>query len=459
MQLGAFAVIMLLRRTRRAGRRAEGLQRPARSAIRSRRSRCCCSCCRSAAFRRPPASWASSGCSARRSTRGYYWLAVIGVLNSAISLYYYVRIVVFMYLKKETTGSEPVDEPGARRSCSAWRWRRRWCSASIRGCCSRWPTRRRGRSARPDLGGDAVACVAHHADPSDANSWKSRIACLLQARGSRPALVNFSQGTLYCPASDGRAIMVCLSWLTRTAISLAALDQRPCSIRPSRRTGRRRQLHADRRDHAARRHRLRGRSLARHVALVPARRAAARDRRRDVRAGEDRLAEDDSRSAGWSRPSVASWLAPSAGSARRRRAASAARHAGAAAVAVTTWVLAERTYRRDPARLTGVMMAAFVGKMVFFGAYVAVMLDGLSSPAGAVRRELHALFHRAASGRGAAAAAPVCGSPAEAGRRRLMFVQEAARTRRRSGRGARREVRRRRDDHRARRRTAASTIR
>ena len=34
---------------------------------------------------------------------GYYWLAVIGVLNSAISLYYYIRIVVFMYLKKETT--------------------------------------------------------------------------------------------------------------------------------------------------------------------------------------------------------------------------------------------------------------------------------------------------------------------------------------------------------------------
>jgi NADH-quinone oxidoreductase subunit N len=39
---------------------------------------------------------------------GYIWLAVIGVLNSAISLYYYLRIVVFMYLKKETSGSEPV---------------------------------------------------------------------------------------------------------------------------------------------------------------------------------------------------------------------------------------------------------------------------------------------------------------------------------------------------------------
>jgi NADH-quinone oxidoreductase subunit N len=42
---------------------------------------------------------------------GYVWLAVIGVLNSAISLYYYIRIVVFMYLKPETTGSQPVTSP------------------------------------------------------------------------------------------------------------------------------------------------------------------------------------------------------------------------------------------------------------------------------------------------------------------------------------------------------------
>jgi NADH-quinone oxidoreductase subunit N len=37
----------------------------------------------------------------------YYWLAVIGVLNSAVSLYYYIRIVVFMYVKTESIGSEP----------------------------------------------------------------------------------------------------------------------------------------------------------------------------------------------------------------------------------------------------------------------------------------------------------------------------------------------------------------
>jgi NADH-quinone oxidoreductase subunit N len=45
---------------------------------------------------------------------GYVWLAVIGVLNSAVSLYYYIRIVVFMYLRKETTGSEPVMSPALR---------------------------------------------------------------------------------------------------------------------------------------------------------------------------------------------------------------------------------------------------------------------------------------------------------------------------------------------------------
>jgi len=42
---------------------------------------------------------------------GYVWLAVIGVLNSAISLYYYVRVVVFMYLKKEIAGSHPTMSP------------------------------------------------------------------------------------------------------------------------------------------------------------------------------------------------------------------------------------------------------------------------------------------------------------------------------------------------------------
>jgi hypothetical protein len=38
-----------------------------------------------------------------------------------------------------------------------------------------------------------------------------------------------------------------------------------------------------------------------------------------------------------------------------------------------SWVLIERTFKRDPQRLTGLMIGAFGAKMLFFGAYVAVM--------------------------------------------------------------------------------------
>ena len=54
--------------------------------------------------------------------------------------------------------------------------------------------------------------------------------------------------------------------------------------------------------------------------------------------------------------------------------------AGPLAVTVVTWVLSERAYRRDPESLTALMTAAFGGKMVFFGAYVAVVLKVLSQP-------------------------------------------------------------------------------
>jgi hypothetical protein len=51
---------------------------------------------------------------------------------------------------------------------------------------------------------------------------------------------------------------------------------------------------------------------------------------------------------------------------------------GPLAMVIGSWVLMERAYRRNPERLTGVMVAAFAGKLVFFGAYVAVMLRVLS---------------------------------------------------------------------------------
>jgi NADH-quinone oxidoreductase subunit N len=67
MQLGAFAVIVLLRRRDEIG---DELKDFSGLAFRNPFAalRCCCSCCRSAASRRRPASWASSGSSAPRST-------------------------------------------------------------------------------------------------------------------------------------------------------------------------------------------------------------------------------------------------------------------------------------------------------------------------------------------------------------------------------------------------------
>ena len=42
---------------------------------------------------------------------GFYWLAIIAVANSAISLYYYIRVVVFMWMKEEAGGSPIVVQP------------------------------------------------------------------------------------------------------------------------------------------------------------------------------------------------------------------------------------------------------------------------------------------------------------------------------------------------------------
>ena len=110
MQLGAFAVVVVLRREDVAGEELKDFS--------------------GLAFRNPFAAFAmllfmlslggippTAGFMGKFWLFGaaidahYYWLAVIGVLNSAISLYYYVRIVVFMYLKKDAIGSEPTTTP------------------------------------------------------------------------------------------------------------------------------------------------------------------------------------------------------------------------------------------------------------------------------------------------------------------------------------------------------------
>ena len=46
--------------------------------------------------------------------------------------------------------------------------------------------------------------------------------------------------------------------------------------------------------------------------------------------------------------------------------------------AVATWVLVVRTYPANPERLTPLMVVAFGGKVVFFGAYVTIMLAVLA---------------------------------------------------------------------------------
>ena len=42
--------------------------------------------------------------------------------------------------------------------------------------------------------------------------------------------------------------------------------------------------------------------------------------------------------------------------------------------AVGSWLWIERAHRRDPRRVTGILMAGFAGKAVFFGGYVVVVL-------------------------------------------------------------------------------------
>ena len=110
MQLGAFAVVVMLRRADTAGDELKDFT--------------------GLAFRNPFAAFAMllfmlslGGIPPTAGFMGkfwlfsaaidahYYWLALIGVLNSAVSLYYYIRIVVFMYVKKETLGSEPTTSP------------------------------------------------------------------------------------------------------------------------------------------------------------------------------------------------------------------------------------------------------------------------------------------------------------------------------------------------------------
>jgi NADH-quinone oxidoreductase subunit N len=111
MQLGAFAIVVMLRRQDQIGDELKDLS--------------------GLYFRRPGAAFAmlifmlslggippTAGFMGKfwlfgaAIESGYVWLAVIGVLNSAISLYYYVRVVVFMWIKEDAIGSPIAIGPG-----------------------------------------------------------------------------------------------------------------------------------------------------------------------------------------------------------------------------------------------------------------------------------------------------------------------------------------------------------
>ena len=48
-------------------------------------------------------------------------------------------------------------------------------------------------------------------------------------------------------------------------------------------------------------------------------------------------------------------------------------------VVSVTWMLTERVYKASPERLTSVMISAFAGKLVFFGAYVGLAIGVLGA--------------------------------------------------------------------------------
>jgi hypothetical protein len=75
---------------------------------------------------------------------------------------------------------------------------------------------------------------------------------------------------------------------------------------------------------------------------------------------------------------IASWLAATAVFGRAGALDLLLGMLGPLAAVVVSWVVAERTWRAGPERLTAVMIAAFAAKMVFFGAYVTVVLKVLA---------------------------------------------------------------------------------
>jgi len=74
---------------------------------------------------------------------------------------------------------------------------------------------------------------------------------------------------------------------------------------------------------------------------------------------------------------VATWIAATAFAGTRFGIDILGGMVGPLIAACGSWALTERTYRLAPDRLTSLMVAGFGVKVVFFGAYVTVMVRGL----------------------------------------------------------------------------------
>ena len=105
MNLGAFGIVMLLeKQDGKNGRRADfsrlGFKRPALAAAMSIFMFSLAGIPPLAGF------WSKWYIFTAAIGKGYLWLVVIGVLNSAVAVYYYIRIVVIMYMQPAGTGEE-----------------------------------------------------------------------------------------------------------------------------------------------------------------------------------------------------------------------------------------------------------------------------------------------------------------------------------------------------------------
>ncbi len=146
MQLGAFAVITLLRRSDVAGRRVEGLQRPGvPQPVRGVRDAAV-----HAVARRHPADGRLHGQVLAVQRRHRRALLRAGGHRRAQQrhLALLLRPDRRLHVSEEGHGRLRAERPVRRWPwCSGWPWSRRSCWASTRGCCSSWLTRPRAPSA------------------------------------------------------------------------------------------------------------------------------------------------------------------------------------------------------------------------------------------------------------------------------------------------------------------------